>query len=598
MKKIGILLIVGISFSLFSATYYVDIKNPKAKDTNPGTEELPFKTINGALIHLKPGDTLYIRGGTYREAIILAKNKEEFEKSWFFEWLKKQKWYEKNSVKEVSGKNYGEMISIIGYPGEEVYVKGSEVVSGWEKYKENIWVTDWEYNSQQVFCDGKLLKQIGGELYDKLRMDNWLGRKGEGIKDMHPGSFFYDIKEKKLYIWLSDNSNPNDHLIEASVRPILFYFLGVEFLRMANIKFYHSNTTSSPFYSTSSLSWPTNNVILDNIECSYTDWRGLYVSGYCNTIINSKFNWNGNSGLDGSGWGHRIINCETSYNNYRYFSPWWHGGGMKIIPYAHGIIFTNHISSYNRGIGMWFDEGCSGVIIQNCIIHHNEGNGIFYEISNHGIIRNNVVYENLGTGIVVQDESDNLILHNLVYKNGSGIRVSSIIKTRGWWGETFGREEDNYTWVRNNIVWGNIIMDNGDSSGIKTEMPYDLIMPDPDAPRNYNNLSDYNIFWRSDGKEVKIITGIQRENHFLNKKVYNLKEWQEKTGNDKHSKIIEPKFINLEKRDFRPAPNSPAIGFVKPFITSRYDFDNNIRIPPGEKVKGLTAGPFEFKEVK
>lgn len=597
MKKgwcIVFLLILNICFS---ATYYVDIKNPGAKDINPGTEKLPFKTINGALSHLKPGDTLYIKGGTYREAIILAKNKKDFENLWIYKWLKRQNWYEKNSVKEVSGKSYSEMITISGYPGEEVYVKGSDIVGGWKRYKGNIYVTDWEYNSQQVFCDGKLLKQIGGKLYDKVRMNQWRGRKGNGIEDMEPGSFYYDLNEKKLYVWLPDNSNPENHLIEASVRPILFYFYGVEFVKMCNIKFYHSNTTASPSYSTSSLSWPTNNVILDNIECSYTDWRGLYVSGYCNTVINSKFNWNGNSGLDGSGWGHRIINCETSYNNYRDFYSGWHAGGMKIIPYAQGILLTNHISSYNKGTGIWFDEGCSGVIIQNCIVHNNEGNGIFYEISNHGIIRNNIAYENKGTGIVVQDESDNLILHNLVYKNGSGIRVSSIIKTRGWWGETFGREEDNYTWVRNNVVWGNIIMDNGDSSGFDTKMPYDLIMPDPSAARNYNNISDYNIFWRSDGKQVKIITGIQRGNYFLNKKVYTLKQWQE-TGNDIHSIISEPKFVNLKGKNFKPAPDSPAIGFVKPHISARYDFENNFRFRGGKKADKLTAGPFEYKEEK
>jgi len=597
MKKLMLFVFFLFTFTLFCTNYYVDIKNPNAKDTNPGTKNLPFKTINGALLHLKPGDTLYIRGGTYRESIILAKEKKEFEKLWHYNWMKRQPWYKKSSMKQVSGESYSKMVNIIGYSGEKVYVKGSDVVSGWKKYRGNIYVVGWNYNSQQVFCDGEILQQIGGKLYDRSRKTQWMGKKGNSIEDMEPGSFYYDIEKKKLYVWLKDNSNPNNHLIEASVRPLLFYFYGVEFVKMANIKFYHSNTTASPLYSTSSLSWPTNNVILDNIECSYTDFRGLYVSGYCNTIINSKFNWNGNTGLDGSGWGHRIINCQTLHNNYRYFNSGWHAGGMKIIPYSHGILLTNHTSAYNRGTGIWFDEGASGVIIQNCVVHHNEGNGIFYEISNYGIIRNNVVYENKGSGIVVQDDSDNLILHNLVYKNGSGIRVSSIIKTRGWWGKTFGREKDNYTWVRNNMVWGNIIMDNGDSSGLETKMPYDLIMPAPEAERNYNNLSDYNIFWRSDGKEVKIITGIQRGNYFLFKKVYSLKNWQEKTGNDKHSKIVEPKFVNLEKRDFRPVKGSPAIGFVKPFISGRYDF-NNIRWSISRKIGYVTAGPFEYKEGK
>jgi hypothetical protein len=41
----------------------------KGADRNDGSQPAPWKTINHALKQLKPGDTLYLRGGTYYESV-------------------------------------------------------------------------------------------------------------------------------------------------------------------------------------------------------------------------------------------------------------------------------------------------------------------------------------------------------------------------------------------------------------------------------------------------------------------------------------------------------------------------------------------------
>jgi len=53
------------------ATYYVSVEG---KDTNPGTYEEPFKSINGALRKIVPGDTVLVRGGVYYEKISFPKS--------------------------------------------------------------------------------------------------------------------------------------------------------------------------------------------------------------------------------------------------------------------------------------------------------------------------------------------------------------------------------------------------------------------------------------------------------------------------------------------------------------------------------------------
>ncbi len=52
-----------------TATYVVDQAAPGAADTNPGTEEKPFKTVQHAADAAKPGDTVYVMAGKYDERV-------------------------------------------------------------------------------------------------------------------------------------------------------------------------------------------------------------------------------------------------------------------------------------------------------------------------------------------------------------------------------------------------------------------------------------------------------------------------------------------------------------------------------------------------
>jgi hypothetical protein len=53
----------------FARAYYVDNRDPRAADSNPGTSDLPFLTIDKAARVLEPGERAVIREGVYRERI-------------------------------------------------------------------------------------------------------------------------------------------------------------------------------------------------------------------------------------------------------------------------------------------------------------------------------------------------------------------------------------------------------------------------------------------------------------------------------------------------------------------------------------------------
>lgn len=59
----------GAPPEIASNVYYVENNSPSASDDNPGTEASPWKTIQHAANVLLPGDTVYIKAGTYHESI-------------------------------------------------------------------------------------------------------------------------------------------------------------------------------------------------------------------------------------------------------------------------------------------------------------------------------------------------------------------------------------------------------------------------------------------------------------------------------------------------------------------------------------------------
>ncbi|NIX78079.1 DUF1565 domain-containing protein [Microvirga terricola] len=70
VRELGRLWVIGVAMlsaaPVGAAEYYV---STTGNDSNPGTLNAPFKTINLAVGKLQPSDTVYLRGGTYFESV-------------------------------------------------------------------------------------------------------------------------------------------------------------------------------------------------------------------------------------------------------------------------------------------------------------------------------------------------------------------------------------------------------------------------------------------------------------------------------------------------------------------------------------------------
>jgi parallel beta-helix repeat protein len=57
--------------SIAANNYYVDNAHPSASDTNPGTEDAPWLTIQHAADEAQPGDTIIVKQGQYDERVVV-----------------------------------------------------------------------------------------------------------------------------------------------------------------------------------------------------------------------------------------------------------------------------------------------------------------------------------------------------------------------------------------------------------------------------------------------------------------------------------------------------------------------------------------------
>jgi parallel beta-helix repeat protein len=108
----------GLPSVCSAATYFVDANHPQARDSNPGTEALPFQTIGKATPLVKAGDTVFIKAGTYRETVTLSHSGTAFTRT-----------------SRTGPVLVASPITLAAYPGHEgkVIISAAEPVTNWRK---------------------------------------------------------------------------------------------------------------------------------------------------------------------------------------------------------------------------------------------------------------------------------------------------------------------------------------------------------------------------------------------------------------------------------------------------------------------------------
>lgn len=531
----------SLSTTSWAATTYYVANN--GNDANLGTSiNTPFKTIQKAMNKVAAGDTVLVRGGTYREEITAAR-----------------------------GGTKDAYVTVTAYENEVPVIKGSAIVTGWTLHSGNIWKkTGWTINSQQVFVDQQDnagLQQIGmpSKYYSSFEYPSPVG---SGLASMKAGSFYYDVANTTLYVWLPDGSDPNGHVIEASTKRRLF-FMSAGYIHLKRLAFRH--TASSAFTKQGAAVELGAYSIMENCDVQYTDFAGVTV-GYLKNgaqVLVSNISNNGNSGINAPGsYDFRVAGNTLNRNNTRNFNALWHAGGLKAAAKAYGVVDHNEVA-YNNGSGIWFDysNGGNKIVVKNNFVHDNgpKEAGIFMEVSKNADIHNNVVVNNARRGIYIS-ASDNMRVYN-----------NTVDGTKGYAGvEINGMPRSGATLTQNSLF--NNIISNGTSK-------YDLFMAKSNGTTILNNTSDYNNYYRAGA--VQLSTGTMYAS---------LDTWKKATEQDKNSLSVDPAYVTTAKTAaarLAVATTSPILDKGMSLTDVKTDFLDTAR-PSGD---AHDMGAFEMVSV-
>lgn len=533
------------------AEFFVAGEEFAASDGNPGTRDLPFQTITRGVKELRPGDILTIRGGTYREGV------------------------EINLVGSAE-----HPITVRAAPGESVVIKGSELVKGWVR-DGKLWRKEgWTEAYVRAHCaHGTDL--VSPNVYEVYQTD---GARGEATvlyrvgtpEELREGKCFWDEKTGTISIYpYGEGFDPNRRGVEVAVRGRALT-VGKRFVRVRGIQM-------RQFGMAAVTNWPAGGVsgadcLMEDCTLTWSDFGGLCISGFRNVMRRCEGSYCGNSGL-GGGVGEEMLveDCVFTHNNFWRYSPGWHGGAAKIIPWFNKSTVRHCEFAYSYGPGVWFDGSCNDSIIEGNRCHDNEGPGIMVEISRGTLVRNNLCTNNRnslpgvdimpvegkgysplncrqlrneggggGEGIFVSSSPGTRVYNNLCYRNeGLGIFAE--------WAKRDSEDVADYaagkrlpvTMSTHDVdIQGNLLVNNGAGQ-------LSLRRNGVDAD-TYGNHSDYNLLYSSSSRPL-VIWG------FGGQQFTRLDPWQAASGFDAHSVVAAPAFEFSPGLDFRLQPDSPGV---------------------------------------
>ena len=469
----------------FSKTYYVDNRNPKAADSNPGTAELPFLTINHAAQVVEPGERVVITSGVYRERVSPARG----------------------------GTAADKMISYEAAPGATVIVKGSRLIKeGWEIsagytlghiaagqpqpriHMLNIANLDFHgYNPfamvnlmgdrrylnptreewrphllrrGMIFVDGRMLEQV--ELYREM-----------AGKD---GTFWCEQNGLTVHVRLPGDADPARHEVELVIQEQVFApeKWGLNYIRVKGITFEQAaNGFPVPqrglVSATGGNHWIIDDCVIRHatsagLDIGGQDWNRVMPAVIGHSIVRRcHIEDAGVCGIAGMGVQETLIESNLIENvGWQKVELMWECGGIKLHETRSCLVRDNVIRHLRYAPGIWLDyENKNTRVTGNLIgdLKETVRGGIYLEASQYpNMLDSNIFWDITigrgggaykmppegGWGIILDGSDDTVIAHNLFGRcQDAGVKTRTvedrIVGARG------GTARDNH--VTNNVFY-------------------------------------------------------------------------------------------------------------------------------------------------
>lgn len=199
---------------LMGREYHV---SPLGEDHNPGTIDQPFLTISKAAQIARAGDTITVHAGIYRERV----------------------------TPRYGGSSDEQRILYRAAEGEKVFIKGSEEINTWTRFKGNVWKVsipntffgsynpykelirgDWFVDNGRIHHTGEIYLN-GQSLFEVPMLEQVLNPQPLAVTELKKAStctWFTETNDSMTYIYANfQGSDPNEELVEINVRTSCFY---------------------------------------------------------------------------------------------------------------------------------------------------------------------------------------------------------------------------------------------------------------------------------------------------------------------------------------------------------------------------------------
>lgn len=551
--------------SLSAATFEVAQLNPQAADDGPGTTERPFKTIAAAAERVQAGDVVRVRGGIYRERVVV----------------------------ETDG-TASEPIRFEAAEREHVVITGADRVTGWRKSDESrpIYRAEWphrfiEWNATMTHPNDEHHRVIGR--CEQVIINGYLLRQVLSNEQLAPGTFFADITNKTLSVWDTANRDLNKCFVEASVRQELFHVEG-DHVQVRGLKFrYAANMAQRAAVILAGKSNLMEDCVVEQMNSSGALFRGEEV-----IVRRCVFRENGQLGFSANR-AHRLLftDCLVENNNTKNFDRGWEAGGNKLV-FCRDAVLEQSRFVRNRGNGVWFDIGNTNCVVRNCLIAENDDAGIFYEISYALRAHDNVIIGNgfattpgawgAQAGISLSSSPGCVVERNILVGNREGFNFREQMRTT----PTIEERTEQPIWNHDQLIRNNVIAYNRDAQiwgwfDVKDSRHWpakesDVAMREPDETPKTGDIAERFTAKTTNGQPQSLSLeklNIQFEGNVYDanpgqgwfnwgttwsrhQKYATLREFQSALQIDRNSRSSSVPFADVLRMDFRLPANAAA----------------------------------------
>jgi len=409
----------SVNESLETNFLYVDAA--KGSDSNPGTQQLPLKTIGAAAglavseNHKNIGTRITINPGIYRESISMIR----------------------------IGGDTSMPITFQAATNGTVFVSGAVQYTNWQTDSQNSAAYQNSWPNQWGLCPpltgGTRWSGSGPLQQDIVLRQEMIFVNGTPLTQvlasgqMQPGTFYVNDTAGLVYVWPAAGTDMNTADVEVATLPSLFNVEGKSNIVARGLTFEYANTCrENPAVS---VAGDSTNILFDTDSFLWNNASGFYVGnpGTSNfTVQNSVANHNGQDGFSsGESLNGQYTNITSNYNNWRgaqgAYYAWDSAGGHFFA--AHHDTVSQYVSAYNQTHGVHWDTDISNIKASDVISAGNLLDGIFFEVvegpnsvSNSYICSNNLETNDdsaFAGGLELRNAEEITITGSKFYNNGA-----------------------------------------------------------------------------------------------------------------------------------------------------------------------------------